>query len=221
KENIVKGVYKEGELLPSENELCASFGITRPTVRLALASLVSEGYISKQQGKGSIVNPRKNGLRILSIQGVSSVVGSDELQTSVLKKPSIIDWPDNFFFGLSNREKTSGAIHFERLRLVKAVPIMFEVTYISNINLPRFTSRSMENKSLFDVLRASYSIEVKGGEQNMWAIPCDKEMSKYLKTKQGTPILSLQRKLFTSKKEINIYSQIYCNTNEFHLHDIF
>ncbi|MDP2112696.1 MAG: winged helix-turn-helix domain-containing protein, partial [Bacteroidota bacterium] len=55
RKHILSGVYEEGSLLPSENELCAVHNITRPTVRQALEALVNDGFISKKQGKGSIV----------------------------------------------------------------------------------------------------------------------------------------------------------------------
>lgn len=42
-----------GARLPSENELCARFGVSRPQVRLALARLAHEGLVETRQGKGS------------------------------------------------------------------------------------------------------------------------------------------------------------------------
>jgi len=53
RKHILTGVYEEGSLLPSENELCAVHNITRPTVRQALEALVKDGFISKKQGKGT------------------------------------------------------------------------------------------------------------------------------------------------------------------------
>ena len=35
RKRILTGVYLEGDLLPSENELCAAYEMTRPTVRHA------------------------------------------------------------------------------------------------------------------------------------------------------------------------------------------
>ena len=52
RKHILKGVYEEGSLLPSENELCAVYEMTRPTVRHALDSLVKDGLILKKTGKG-------------------------------------------------------------------------------------------------------------------------------------------------------------------------
>jgi len=49
RKHILSGVYEEGALLPSENELCAAHNLTRPTVRHALDSLLREGLIIKKQ----------------------------------------------------------------------------------------------------------------------------------------------------------------------------
>ena len=51
RKHILDGVYKEGDLLPSENELCQLYGMTRPTVRQALGTLANDGYIQKASGK--------------------------------------------------------------------------------------------------------------------------------------------------------------------------
>jgi DNA-binding transcriptional MocR family regulator len=51
RQRIEEGVYRKGDLLPSENELCTLHRMTRPTVRKALDKLMHEGYILKQQGR--------------------------------------------------------------------------------------------------------------------------------------------------------------------------
>ena len=38
RKHILDAVYREGDLLPSENELCQLYGMTRPTVRQALGT---------------------------------------------------------------------------------------------------------------------------------------------------------------------------------------
>ena len=52
--HIKEGIYVPGDLLPSENELCAVNQVTRPTIRRALDLLANEGYIKKHQGLGSV-----------------------------------------------------------------------------------------------------------------------------------------------------------------------
>lgn len=44
-----------GQRLPSEAELSEIYGVSRITIRQALAQLVDEGYVARQQGKGTFI----------------------------------------------------------------------------------------------------------------------------------------------------------------------
>jgi len=58
KKRIERGVYPPGSLLPSEHQLVAEFGVSRPTIVRSLAALRQDGWIDTQQGKGSFVRGR-------------------------------------------------------------------------------------------------------------------------------------------------------------------
>ncbi len=212
RKQIVDGIYKEGDILPSENELCAVHNLTRPTVRQALAALVNEGFIRKHQGKGSIVHKLPKGIGILSIAGTTSALGVQNLRSEILIKPYVRPWDDDFFFRLSDIELQSGCIYMERLRYFNETPIFYDVNYIPNINLPRLTSRSFENRSLFDILRSVYQIEIKGGEQKLRAIKACSKVAGYLHIMENDPVLHLERKFETNRQDFFIYSSIICNT---------
>ncbi|WEK37794.1 MAG: GntR family transcriptional regulator [Candidatus Pseudobacter hemicellulosilyticus] len=221
KEQLDNRQYKIGDLLPSENDLCKLYNTTRPTVRQALAALSNLGYINRQHGKGSIVAEPKKGLGILSIKGVTAGFGENQLKTSLLQKQVAMPWPAPFFFDLTEPEQAAGCIFFSRLRVVDQRPILFEETYIGNHQLPRFTGRNLEDRSLFKILQDHYDIEVKGGEQKIWAITASKQLSELLQLKPNSPIVHMKRKLQTNRKEVNIYSSLYCNTDNFFLQDYF
>lgn len=212
RKHILTGVYEEGSLLPSENELCAVHNITRPTVRQALEALVNDGFISKKQGKGSIVRKPPQDIGILSISGTASAIGDQYLQTQILQKPQIKPWTEQFPFELSDIERESGCIYMERLRLVDGQPVFYDINHIPNINLPRLTSRSFENKSLFETLRSHYQIEVKGGEQKLKAVKADHLIGKLLNLPVGEPVLNIERKLNTNREGFHIYSTIWFNS---------
>lgn len=218
RKHIEGGIYTEGDILPSENELCTVHNVTRPTVRQALNMLTNDGFIKKRQGLGSVVQSKPKGIGILSISGTTSAVGQENLITKVIVKPVVKPWPEDFFFKLSVIERESGCIYFERVRLVNNVPIFYDISYIPNINLPRFTSRNLDNHSLFDLLREVYQIKVTGGEQNIKAIHANETVQFHLNVDAATPILSLQRKLETNRINFNIYSFLYCDTRE---HELF
>jgi GntR family transcriptional regulator len=54
--------YAEGGRLPSENHMAAELGVSRGTVRQALAILQQEGFISRHQGLGTFANPKVLGI---------------------------------------------------------------------------------------------------------------------------------------------------------------
>lgn len=218
RKHIINGIYKEGDLLPSENELCQLYGLTRPTIRQALAKLEGDGYIVKHQGKGSIVHRLPLEIGILSVSGTTSAIGNRNLETKIVVKPFLRRWPDQFMFHLSELENESGCIYMERLRLLDEAPVFYDISYIPNINLPRITSRQFENRSLFRILRESYNIEIRGGEQRIKAITASSRIGRFLRLKKGDPVLHLERKIATNINGFFLYSSIYCNTTR---HSIF
>src|SRR5215471_16818857 len=57
KEEIVSGVYPIGSQLPTEEELCERFSVSRYTVREALRRLREDSLVSSRQGAGTTVVP--------------------------------------------------------------------------------------------------------------------------------------------------------------------
>ena len=57
------GHYRPGERLPTESALMIKYGVSRITVRQALASLTARGLLARHQGKGTFVD-------ILTAQGL-------------------------------------------------------------------------------------------------------------------------------------------------------
>lgn len=72
---INDGTYPAGSLLPSEANLSAEYGVSRPTVRQALAALRTEGLVKVQMGKGSFVRSSHDTPRLTLTR---TVVGLDD-----------------------------------------------------------------------------------------------------------------------------------------------
>ncbi|HWK71621.1 MAG TPA: FadR/GntR family transcriptional regulator [Burkholderiaceae bacterium] len=54
-QEIVGGKLRQGQKLPSETDLCKSFGVSRPILREALARLKADGLLLARQGSGNYV----------------------------------------------------------------------------------------------------------------------------------------------------------------------
>lgn len=55
-DRIHQQLWREGDRVPSENDLASQFGVSRITVKNALDNLVKEGLIYRIQGKGTFVS---------------------------------------------------------------------------------------------------------------------------------------------------------------------
>jgi GntR family transcriptional regulator len=59
REDIDAGGWEAGEILPSEAELEAQFGVSRTVIRKALDVLTADGQVVRQKGRGTVVAPPK------------------------------------------------------------------------------------------------------------------------------------------------------------------
>ena len=55
--SILRGDLPEADQFPTENVLCARYGVSRFTVREALRTLTAEGLIQRRRGSGTIIQP--------------------------------------------------------------------------------------------------------------------------------------------------------------------
>jgi DNA-binding GntR family transcriptional regulator len=211
KSEIQKGVFKMGDYLPSENELCSEYKITRTTARKALGELIREGFIERQHGKGSMVRDRRKSLGLLALKGFSEAVGSN-VKTYFLQKPDFRLWNLNFPFRISELEQKTNCIHFERLRCVGEEPVILENNWFSEKEVPGFVGNEFVNSSFFKTLSQRYQIEITGSEQELRALPADEKTALLLGIKVESPILQILIHFSTTKSNLNIYSVLFCNT---------
>ena len=60
RKNIRSNHFKSGDRLMSEHSLCKEFGVSRHTVRAAIATLEEEGLLSRKQGSGTYINSKQD-----------------------------------------------------------------------------------------------------------------------------------------------------------------
>ncbi|MFE9768019.1 FadR/GntR family transcriptional regulator [Streptomyces sp. NPDC005808] len=74
--DITSGKYPAGSTLPNEQDLAARLGVSRPTLRGAVKSLVSKSVVQVHHGRGMFVNPVSQ-WSALDPQLLAHRVGSD------------------------------------------------------------------------------------------------------------------------------------------------
>lgn len=130
KNDIINGIYKGGEKLPSENEFCKIYNTSRGTVRKALEMLAEEGLVHSLHGKGVFV--LENNFITFSFGGLVSFKEASEnnrqkFVTSIPKFEEII--VDETLNKKSNLPVGREAYNLYRVRSLEGERIIFDINY--------------------------------------------------------------------------------------------
>jgi GntR family transcriptional repressor for pyruvate dehydrogenase complex len=90
KEQLMAGVWKEGEKLPSEHELCGMFGVSRVTIRGAIQQLEILGLVETKHGGGTFARNFSPAERVDSLHPLMRIQKNQDLIT-VLEYRKIIE----------------------------------------------------------------------------------------------------------------------------------
>ena len=103
--------YGPGQQIPSELALCQELGVSRPTVRQAIAELVSEGVLVIYKGRGTFVAAETERLEIKNLSAASfsllSARSLDQVEGLLAEIISRTDEADRLF-GITDKEDHAG-----------------------------------------------------------------------------------------------------------------
>jgi GntR family transcriptional regulator len=197
RDKILRGEYGLGEPIPTEDQLQKFYGISRTTVRLALAKLVNEGYIRRQQGKGTYVNPQglvtKGKAKSLSIDmfGVKSTTqiiqsAGMKVKTEVLHFASEI--PSGDIAGKLGINEKDPVLHLERVRYANDRPLVLEKSWIPAAQCPGLKQEDVKG-SLYLALFKKYHHHIAAAHQSLRAILASELDARILGLQIGDPAM--------------------------------
>jgi len=130
KQQVIEGVLRPGNQVPSENELSLFYEVAPGTVRQALKELVNEGLLQRVQGKGTYVR-RPDFDRSLFrffkfLGGRDGTVIPDSKILSINVKSA----PTHVCNSL-RLKKNASAIFINRLRMLENRPVLVEQIWLS------------------------------------------------------------------------------------------
>ena len=124
--DIQSGVYPVHSRIPSEQELCDTYQVSRVTVRKALAELTQEGLLNRHQGKGTFVGVpriRKDLRDVNSFHDVCRIMGCTPSTRLIHAQWVYPEEPDASELNIPAGEQ---ALEIVRLRLADDMPVMLE-----------------------------------------------------------------------------------------------
>lgn len=152
-DKILSGYYEVGSLIPKEIDLTKEYDVSRPTVRRAIQTLVSEGYLERKQRIGTKVVRKK--IYQEFTQSLSSF-NTEMLQKGLTPSTKVISFkeviPNEEVKAALSLEEDEKVYRLVRLRFGDDDPVVIVTTYLPATILPDLMEYDFEEVSLYALL---------------------------------------------------------------------
>ena len=218
--NILHGKWKVGEMIPAEPELIDQFGVSRTTVRQVLDSLVKEGLIYRQQGRGSFVAEPTLEQGLMRIVSFTEDMRQRGLEPGTqMIAAGLIPATDEIAEQLRVNPREE-LVRLERLRLANGEPMSIEDAYLVH-RLCRgiLEHYDFSRSPLREALEADYGLRLISARQVIRAVVASQAQAKMLSIPQKSPLLYIERVSFSQQNEPTEYLRIYYRADRYSLYN--
>ena len=195
-DDIEKGNYPLGSRIPPEHELEKIYGVSRVTVRRALAELTEEGLLERKQGKGTFVSTPKVNQNVKSIHSFHDSCRLNGMRPATQAIHITEKNADSLDCEELRLREGDRVIETKRVHSANGVPVVLEINhfsmayaYLENENL---------NGSLYGILR-DYGIEPKQGTHDISITKATAEEAELLRVEPECPVLCLREVVYDQK----------------------
>ncbi|MDA8137036.1 MAG: GntR family transcriptional regulator [Desulfobacteraceae bacterium] len=215
---ILSGQYRPGQRLPTEDELVESYGVSRITIRGAMAILETNGLINRTRGRGTFVaevipetpitiHTSLNEVMLSIAVGQTKPLEIKTLPISETRIPKDI----HKFFGAADSEKIC---RIRRLFTHKNISSVLE-NYMPLDIAKHITKKELaQKKSVQMILKEKIGLKVTKGEMYLQAIAADHDLSDILRCQAFEPLIQIQTFFwYESMKPFEIVNRYYRASN--------
>jgi GntR family transcriptional regulator len=199
-EKIDDGFWKQGELIPTENELISYYEVSRTTVREAINELVKEGKLKKKQGKGTTVCKPKIEQVLGRLMGFSErITLLGFIPGAKLIKTEIVGAKGKMKEALL-KGKDGNLLYVKRVRLADDEAIAIEETYWPMEVADLFKEKDLSQVSFYPIMEQC-GIQLHDAEEVITAGIATPEEASLLQIDSGDPLLRINRVTFSNRGE--------------------
>lgn len=150
-----------GERLPSENEIAGEFGVSRITIRQALASLADDGYVHRRHGTGTFVSEsfRLVQLDLAIAQPWRDRVPEQSASSKELPSDRRSDPPANLLADLGVDKENVGSRYFRRVQIVGGSPVGLTESWLAPQVARGIEDAPLIEGSLSRTLEENYGVQ--------------------------------------------------------------
>ena len=211
KDKIEKGVWKPGEMIPTEMEFVESYGISRTTVRQAILSLVNDGYLKRDKSKGTVVTSSTGWIRFAGslISFTKEMNQKGITHFSHILDQRIIEANAEISNKLQIQEGDQ-VYYLQRIRYLQGQPYLFDEHFIPYYLCPGIETNYKENTSLYQLLESTYKFDLHHGQIEFEPIhPPTREIIEILEVHPNTSLILADRVVYSEKEVALDYFKAY------------
>jgi len=158
--DIWRGLYRPGDLLPSEKELTERFGVNRLTVRQAIHALANQGHVRPMQGRGYQVRSATLSADMLTVISLSRFLQELglESETKLISTEIVRAEPD--VADALEIPRAGQVIKITRQRTVLEGPIAVEEAYYDARKFRGLLDVDLDHQSLIDTLFHVFDLRI-------------------------------------------------------------
>jgi GntR family transcriptional regulator len=198
-ERISAGEYSAGDALPTEEQICAQYGVSRITVRRALDAMIASGLIVRRRGVGTFVTEAPSGVRSVRISGSLD----DFLATAGALDPQVLSLGSaraskEVSEALAIREGEE-VVRLELISSLSAGPVLYlEVFFPMSIGGDLELSDITPGMPVIRIIERKLKTRVVRASQLIAADVADATVAKHLGLEVDTPILRITRSYYAA-----------------------
>ncbi|TWG07906.1 GntR family transcriptional regulator [Saccharopolyspora dendranthemae] len=189
-EAISSGALPVGSRLDNEIELAGNLGLSRPTIRQAIGSLVDKGLVVRKRGAGTqvVFNHVKRSLGLSSLYDDLSSI--DQRPTTSVLVNEIRNPPEEAAraLGLSEEDEVR---HLERVRFARGEPIARMHNYLPAALISP-SDEALAERGLYQLLRSA-GVHLHAAQQTIGARSATDDEADLLDEPAGAALLTMQR----------------------------
>jgi len=185
--------YKANDMLPTEDEMMRTFGVSRTTVRQAFQLLHNQGLIRRIAGKGTFVQPeshaRHTDWSVQSIEGLihaGSVTGRRLLGTKTIRAGE----------GLARSLRIppgSGVTQYRKVEFVDEEPFFHATIHVPHELAAKIPVERVKKDPIFTLIEERCRLRIQEVRQWVTASLASSDIARHLKVKPGDPVLLVER----------------------------
>jgi GntR family transcriptional regulator len=188
---LAEGDIGAGEALPSEPSLVRQYGVSRTTVRRALARLAAERSIVRRRGSGTFARDRV--VRAPSVRQVTSIIDDPRTvaNNTTVRLLEFKHTPAPDFLHREWPEIGTDVLTVRRVRYVDREPVALVTSYIPEDIGRQLSARRLGSDTVLAALD-KLGIHATTMEQEAGAVAADPFTARHLDFGVGSPILNLK-----------------------------